>query len=440
MFLNLSQNYLTRGFWGDEAWTSLISQLPFAQMLKVAAADTHPPAYYTVIEAVYKFLPPTEVVTRSVSILFYLATAFLVYKLALEFKGRSVGLLSAGAILVNPIFFTFAFEARAYTMLAFAATGSIYFLLRLSKNFSLRNASFFVIFSTLGIYTHYYMFFTLAAQGVYLIFFDRRILLKMIALYAAVTLLYLPWIPILISQFDFSRSALAWITPVTIQTFLKTFITVIGGYPTIYRPLLFILSVAILLMGFIQYVFKRPFEKPYLLIVLWAVVPFVLALLPGLTIGSIKLPFRTIFYYRYLVPMAVPFSMLLVYISMRYSRPVLILTLAGVVIFSMGGNLVTLNRYPNSFNQVYKNEIVPNIQPGDKIVTVSGSFAEVVYYRDRNNLKNEVIVLLESLKQNPDKRLLGAYVENGIVKVDDPPTGRYFELRPGPSLEVKVTN
>lgn len=407
-------------------------------MLKATAADTYPPAYYTVIEGLYKFLPPTEVFTRSISILFYLAAAFLVYKLVLEFKDRQFALLSVVVVLVNPIFFTYAFEARAYTMLTFAAVGSIYFLLRLSKNFKLWNASFFVIFSTLGIYTHYFMFFTLATQGIYLILFDRRILLKIIILYVAVVVLYLPWIPILISQFDFSRSALDWIPAVNIRIFLETFAAIIGGKSPIYRPLLFVLSAAILTVGFVQCVFKKPFEKPYLLVGLWFVVPFILAVAPGLKIGSIELPFRPIFYYRYLIPMAIPFSMLLVYISLRYLKPLLLLPLAGIIILSMVTNFVIFNRYPTTFKQAYMNEVVPSIRPGDTIVTVSGSFAEVMYYRDKNDLENKVFVLPESLKQNPDRRLLGAYVENGIVKVAEPPTGRYFELKSGPSIEVKV--
>src|SRR3990167_8099381 len=79
---SLAQNYITRGFWGDEAWTSLISQLPYRQMLATTAADFHPPGYYTIVEFVYKFLPPTELATRSISFLFYLLTLFMVFKLA----------------------------------------------------------------------------------------------------------------------------------------------------------------------------------------------------------------------------------------------------------------------------------------------------------------------------------------------------------------------
>src|SRR3989304_1338617 len=99
---SLTQNYLTRGFWGDEAWTSLISQLPYLDMLKTTAADFHPPGYYSLIE----------------------------------------------------------------------------FLVKLSENFTKSASLGFILFSTLGIYTHYYMFFILVAQGIYLLLFDRNTLLK----------------------------------------------------------------------------------------------------------------------------------------------------------------------------------------------------------------------------------------------------------------------
>src|SRR4030042_5709320 len=146
---SLAQNYLTRWVWGDEAWTSLISQLPYLQMLKTTAADFHPPAYFSIVELVYKFLPPTEIVTRSISIFFYLLTLILVYKLASEIKGKLFGVISALVVAANPIFFAYAFEARNYTMFAFAATGSVYFLVKLSEKFSVLRSIGFVFFSTL---------------------------------------------------------------------------------------------------------------------------------------------------------------------------------------------------------------------------------------------------------------------------------------------------
>src|SRR3990167_6685533 len=288
LMLSLTQNYLTRGFWGDEAWTSLISQLPYKEMLKTTAADFHPPGYYTIIEAVYKFLPPTEIVTRSISIIFYLLTIFMVFKLASYVRGKQFGLLSAAVVAVNPIFFIYAFEARNYTMFAFAATGSVFFLIELSKQFTLRRAFAFILFSTLGIYTHYYMFFILAVQGLYLVLFDRGILLKMIGVYFVVGVLYLPWIPFLLGQLN-SVAGYYWIGGIDRRTHYEAFLRILGGEnKNAIRPLIFAVSIILLVVGLIQHVANKPekgsgqhFEKPYLLTWLWAIVPFILATLPG---------------------------------------------------------------------------------------------------------------------------------------------------------------
>src|SRR3989304_694918 len=315
---SFAQNYLTRGFWGDEAWTSLISQLPYADMLKTTAADFHPPGYYSVIELLYKLFPPTEITTRSVSIIFYFLTLFMVWKLASAIKGNLFGLLTTIVVAVNPIFFTYAFEARNYTMFAFAATGSVYFLIELSKKFTWQRIIGFILFSTLGIYTHYYMFFVLAGQGIYILLYDRKILFKMIGTYFAVALLYLPWIPFLAGQLN-SVAGDYWIGGIDKKTHYQALLWILGGeHQNTVRPWLFGLSVGLLLIGILQHILRHKFEKPYLLTWLWAVVPFILASLPGLAIDGIKLPFRSIFFWRYLIGSSVPLAIVMVHTAQKF--------------------------------------------------------------------------------------------------------------------------
>src|SRR3989338_7668030 len=255
---SLTQNYLTRGFWGDEAWTSLISQLPYVQMLKTTAADFHPPGYYTVVELLYKFVAPTEINTRIVSIIFYFLTIFLVFKLASFVRGKNFGVLSAIVVAANQIFFTYAFEARNYTMFAFAATGSIYFLIQLSEKFSKKTAVAFILFSVLGIYTHYYMFFVLASQFFYILLFDRKILLKMIGVFAIVGVSYLPWIPFLFTQLT-SVGESYWIGGIDKRTHFEAILRILGGeHKTIFRPILFWLSSVLVLTGIIQHALRHP--------------------------------------------------------------------------------------------------------------------------------------------------------------------------------------
>ena len=101
--------------------------------------------------------------------------------------------------------------------------------------------------------------------------------------------------------------------------------------------------------------------------------------------------------------------------------------------------MTTIQKYPYGFKQVYEEKILGEIKPDDKLVTVLPSFAEVLYYKNRNNLQNELVVLPEGLVQFSGKSLLDAYAAKGIVRIDDYPNGRYYELRPGPSMEVRST-
>ena len=449
---SLTQNYLTRGFWGDEAWTSLISQLPYREMLATTAADFHPPGYYTIIELWYKIFPATEVSTRIVSIVFYLATILMVFKLASYVRGRQFGLLSAAVVATNPIFFTYAFEARNYTMFAFAATGSIFFLIELSKQFTLRSAIAFILFSTLGIYTHYYMFFILAAEFLYILLFERKMLFTAIAAYFVVALLYLPWLPYLLGQLN-SVAGDYWIGGIDRRTHYEALLRILGGeHGNAIRPWLFSLSILLLIIGIAQHVLRHPepnsrqedgqagrrFEKPYLLTWLWAIVPFILATLPGFKIGDTHLPFRPIFFWRYLIGASVPLAMVMVHTAQKLKQPLFTLTMIGLITLSVAVDILTFTRSPYSFREVYRENITAQIKPDDKIVTVLPSFAEVLYYRNRLGLDNDLVVLPEGLVQFSGKSLLDAYVENGVVTISDDINVRYFEMRPGPS--IKITN
>lgn len=428
---SLTQNYLTRGFWGDEAWTSLISQLPYVQMLKTTAADFHPPGYYTVIEVLYKLVSPTEVNTRIVSIVFYLLTIFLVYKLASLVRGKNFGLVSALVVAVNPVFFTYAFEARNYTMFAFAATGSIYYLIRLSEKFTKKTALIFILFSTLGIYTHYYMFFVLASQFFYILLFDRKIFLKMIGVFIIVGVTYLPWIPFLFAQLT-SVSESYWIGGINGRTHFEAILRILGGeHKSDFRTVLFWLSSILLIIGLIQHALRHKFEKQYLLIWSWTIVPFILASLPGLRIGEFVLPYRPIFFWRYLIPASIPLAMVMVHAAQKFPRVVMMVSIGFLVLLSVVIDFDTFSRYPHSFKQVYENDVLGKIENEDEIVTVLPSFAEVLYYRNRNDLDNNFVVLDEGLVQFSGKSLLDANVENGVVEIRDPGINRYFEMRRG---------
>ncbi len=437
MFAILAHNYLTRGFWGDEAWTSMISRLPYEQMLKTTAGDFHPPGYYTVIEFLYKLFPPTEVITRIPSIVFFLLTIFMVYKLSSYVKGKQFGVLSSIVVAVNPIFFKYAFEARNYTMFAFAATGSVFFLLELSKKFNRFRAVSFVLFTALGVYTHYYMLFILGAEGLYLLLFDRKIFWRMIGLYTIVGLLFLPWLKVLLGQIA-SVGSSYWIPPINFkQTYFDAFERILGGESqSIWRTVLFSISLILLTAGVFQHLIKRKFEKPYLMVWLWAVVPFFLASLPGLAFDGVKLPFRPIFFWRYLIGASIPLSMVMVQASQSLSRQLFKICIGIIVVLSVVIDSFTFASQPRDFRDEFNEKIVRKISNNDTIVTVLPSFAEVIYYKERNNLSNRLVVLPEGLVQFSGKSLLDTYVLDSKVSLSDNIGGKVFLMSPGPTTEI----
>jgi len=130
----------------------------------------------------------------------------------------------------------------------------------------------------------------------------------------------------------------------------------------------------------------------------------------------------------------------IVHTAQRFPRYVFFGTVGVVLLLSILIDLSTFRRYPYSFKQVYEQDVIGQIKTGDKIVTVLPSFAEVLYYRNRLGIDNEMIVLTEGLVQFSGKSLLDIYTANGVVKVTDEFDGRYFELRRldlvGPSVEI----
>jgi len=210
------------------------------------------------------------------------------------------------------------------------------------------------------------------------------------------------------------------------------------------RPWLFGLSILLLIAGLVQHAISKPekdsgqrFEKPYLLIWLWAIVPFILASLPGLKIDGFKFPFRPIFFWRYLIGSSIPLAMVMVHTSQKFPKYLMWASVGLLLILSLGVDFMTFARVPYSFREAYREKVLLQIKPNDKIVTVLPSFAEVLYYRNRNNLANDLIVLPEGLVQFSGKSLLDAYVANGTVKIDSAPIGRYFELTEGQKVEIR---
>ena len=168
----LLNNYITRGFWGDEAWTAMISRLSIPEILQVTGQDFHPPLYYLLVYGFMQIFGENEWI-RLLSTVFFILTLIPVYYLAKKLINKTAAWVSTVLVAFSPILFIYAFEARSYALLTLISVLTTLFFWQAvslnpkNKKPKAKNIKFWIVYAllaSLGIYTHYYMWFILASH------------------------------------------------------------------------------------------------------------------------------------------------------------------------------------------------------------------------------------------------------------------------------------
>ena len=425
-------NYLTRGFWGDEAWTAGISRLSIPEIVTITSSDFHPPFYYFLVHYFGGLFAYREIPVRLLSTLFFLLTPLVTYfLLRLLWRNRSTSskldsIATALLVLFSPILFTYAFEARSYALLAFGSVLSAYLFWQAKDEKPgkyLWRALYFLLGSVL-VYTHYYAWFILASHAVYLLLFERNRLKSMLVSALGILIVQAPWLPTLLGQTSSVKGSY-WIAPLNSQTHWEFFLRVTGGdVPTIFQKPLAYLIGGLILLGFITALKDRTLNKSHLFLLSWVIVP---TLIPTL----LSLTFAPVFFYRYLIFSAIPLLILTVQsLHSLFARQARLFWLSLAVIFIMETHVDfrIFSQYPRTMADAVR-EMYQSKTPGSSpVYTTLPAFAEVLYYvGDRD----QIIVTPEGLVQFSGLSLLDAYVRLGKVTIAEPPTSApYWFLTP----------
>ncbi|MBI4099745.1 glycosyltransferase family 39 protein [Candidatus Microgenomates bacterium] len=398
-------NILTRGFWGDEAWTVLISKLPWLDLAKTTAADFHPPLYYTIIHFWMQIFGSGEVAVRMVSIIFWLLAGLAAYLFARKW-------LAAALVLFNPFVFAFAFEARNYTLFVFLSLASMWLFYKKS--------SWYLLPTILGLYTHYYMFFLVIAQYLFVFLFQREQLKKWLLWGVVLALLYIPWLPFFLSQAK-SVAGGYWIGTVHWDTIVGAILVLVTGE----QKMILTYLLPIVFIAFFVTAWRR--TKENWLFFFWLAIPFGLPLVISL--------FRPIFFYRYLIFLSVPMMLWPLFMTKKVFWPTVLL-----IIYLLVDGVAFFGNTDRHFKPILKT-VHDQAKSGDVIYTVLPSFAEVVYYNNYDGRPLPVKVVPIGLAQASGKALLDTYVAKGYLTLENPPAyGRYWYLEPGPKYELVQKN
>jgi len=172
--------------WYDEAFTAWLSSLPLDRLIAGAMGDVHPPTWYIIEWVVIHLLGRSEFSLRIVSALAGIALVTAVYRLALAFNlDRPRALASAALAAVAPFLVYYSQESRAYSLIFLLTTIATIAVLE-------RRHWLLIVSATLALYLHNLVIFYIAALAWLALY--RRADWRMLASFAAIGILWLPWL------------------------------------------------------------------------------------------------------------------------------------------------------------------------------------------------------------------------------------------------------
>jgi uncharacterized membrane protein len=292
-------NLTAISLWHDEAFSALLVKYNLSEMMYRIALDVHPPFYYLVLRCWDLFFGNSLFSIRMFSVFFGVLIVLGTYLLVKEiFKNNRLALFACLIVAVNPFQIQYASEARMYTLGTFLIIFSSYFLLKaissIRSSYEMGNKKvywfLYILFASAAIYTHYYIFFSIFAQAIFVLyiilreskfnifaFIKNKIFHYSILAYFLIALLYLPWLRTFLKQTGQVQENY-WIPAMNFWSIPNTFWKMTAGLSVDSSKFGYILIILmIIISAVIIFVLKEKKQPAKWLIFFSLIIPFVIA-------------------------------------------------------------------------------------------------------------------------------------------------------------------
>lgn len=282
--------------WHDEAFSALLIKYSWGEMMYRIGLDVHPPMYYIFLRIWHYIFGWSLFSLRAMSVFFGVATIIAVYIFVKKFfASTQAALIAAALVAVNPFQIQYVTEARMYTMGAFFAILSAYFLAQalthtiafyqninpIQRSTKLQLFYYYLAFTisaSILTYTHYYLLFTVAGLGIsgviYLWWNFRWSLTKYIWLVLSgigIGVLFIPWLKIFLFQYK-QVGAGYWIPPMDVWSIPSTLYDLIFHIGAAHKIILFATTLLVLIV--IWQVWKKYSQDERIVVLLSFLAPF----------------------------------------------------------------------------------------------------------------------------------------------------------------------
>jgi 4-amino-4-deoxy-L-arabinose transferase-like glycosyltransferase len=206
-------NLGSQSFWLDEAISDAIANSHGMAFVKLAfERESNTAFYYLTLHGWLKLVHSSDFNIRLLSTVFAVATVPALYLLAAKLFDPQIGLVAAILLAVNPLFLSYAQEARSYALTMFLALLSWSFFIESCRDPKLLNLASYISTTTLVIYSHNMAMLILPAQGATVFFLQRKTnaaLVRVASALCSTCVLVLPLFPIAVHFYQGSANWVA---------------------------------------------------------------------------------------------------------------------------------------------------------------------------------------------------------------------------------------
>jgi mannosyltransferase len=154
----------------DESQSLWVATKSVPTIFQFVAQDVHVPLYLTLLHFWIQFFGTDIVVSRILSLIFYIATLPFLYILAKESSSKKVALVTVALFALSPFVAWYSNEARMYTLFTLVTTINHIYFLRFIRSGGATSKFAYFVSAVFGLYTHYFFLFLLFSQGVFVLF------------------------------------------------------------------------------------------------------------------------------------------------------------------------------------------------------------------------------------------------------------------------------
>jgi len=387
------------GIWGDEAFSIVISQMRLARLME-ATREVHPPLFRVLFHFWMLGVGTSEFAARYFALIPGMMLIPATYAVTRRLLNAPAAIVAALLTAISPFAVYYSQEARMYSQVALAATVSVYTFLRLLEQPDRASSSLFPLQSrwlalylaaTLaGMYTHFYMFFVMAAQSIYALWHwrkNRRALVSWIAVQIALAALYLPWV---FAQFGHlagkaSRRWEAWGPEGMADVWLKTLVSFsLGETRSPNTQGLALPMIVVACAGLVVVLARRRWlpARHAAFAAIYLIAPMLIAWAVG--------PLMPHYYERYLLPILPAFAALTAagIAGLWLARKAIAAGALALVIVAQVPALANLNRSPEFDKGNYREimaTIAANAKPDDGLLLLNPEQDVLYAYYGKNN-------------------------------------------------------